>query len=142
MPPIGNRAAALCAGLAAALPWPALAEICDKARPGWSGADGPVGQLGETVHTFMTLPGLIVIALVVASLLIRRRWLFIVTAIVTFLLASLLAASWVTTHPIQTAALADGCLAQPILPTAILAALCVLMFYCMVGPGSGQRVRR
>ena len=113
-----------------------MATVCDKGRPGWSRADGPVGQFDDTVCTFVSLPGLVVIALVVASVLIRGQWLFGIGATVTFLLTSILVASWYATHPIQAAALAEGCVTEPILPTATLAALCGLMLCRTVKPGA------
>ena len=45
---IGKAFPLLCSLLVVAMPASAAAEVCDKERPGWSPADGPVGQLGET----------------------------------------------------------------------------------------------
>ncbi len=44
---------------------PAVAEVCDKARPGWTPADGAVGLWGE-LAAFMVTPafGVMVVALV------------------------------------------------------------------------------
>ena len=113
------------------------AEVCDKARPRWSPADGPVGQLGETFFTFTTTPGIVLMALLAISLLIRIRWLFVLNAVLTFLFGFLLALDWSQMDDVLRFAVAEGCITAPVLPIAILAVLCVLMAYRAVRPKPG-----
>ena len=124
----------LCSLLVVAMPAPAAAEVCDKARPRWSPADGPVGQLGETFFTFTSTGGIVLMALLAISLLIRVRWLFILNAVLTFLFGFALALNWIDMHEITRAAVAEGCVTAPVLPVATLAALFVLMTYRAVRP--------
>ena len=137
MSAIGKAFPLLCSLLVVTMPTSAAAEVCDKARPRWSPADGPVGQLGETFFTFTTTPGIVLMALLAISLLIRVRWLFILNAVLTFLFGFLLVLNWRYVddmHEITRAAVAEGCITAPFLPVAILAALFVLMAYRTVRP--------
>ena len=136
---IGKACPLLCALLVLAMTGAAAAEVCDKERPGWSRADGPVGQLGETFFTFTTTPGIVLVALLAISLLIRVRWLFVLNAVMTFLFGFALALNWIDMHEITRAAVAEGCVTAPVLPVAILAALFVLMTYRAVRPRSMLR---
>ena len=119
------------------MPISVAAEVCDKARPRWSPADGPVGQLGETFFTFTTTPGIVLMALLAISLLIRIRWLFVLNAVLTFLFGFVLVLDWSHMDDILRFAVAEGCIAASVLPIAILAVLFVLMAYRAVRPRPG-----
>lgn len=121
-------------GVAAAVALPAssaLAEVCDKERPDWAPADGPVGQLGETIGILAGLlssgPGIAILAVLLLPLLWRNRGLSLASAALAALMAFGLAAAWLERDPVYEAALAEGCRTAPILPIALLALLCLWM---------------
>ena len=87
MGPVRGR---LIAGLALLVPAPALAEVCDKLRPGWVAADGPVGWFGEMLFTFTSPPGLALLVLFGLAMWRGWRWLLALVSLAAFALAFLL----------------------------------------------------
>jgi hypothetical protein len=101
---------------------PAWAEVCDKDRPAWSAADGPVSQWGEALHFLTTLPPLLLIAALIAGWVFRQPILFnIVTIIALVLLFPLL-------FPLNqqglASAMAEGCKGPTTIVIGMLAAIC------------------
>ncbi|MGH1458072.1 MAG: hypothetical protein ACRBBT_04140 [Paracoccaceae bacterium] len=106
---------------------PALAEVCDKERPNWSPDQGPANGLTETYHVFTTAPGLVLLALLAAALYFKRPSLWTPVALVAGLLAMLTwAGAKLDPTGFHQMARAEGCVAQPTLPIAILAAISVI----------------
>lgn len=108
----------------ACLPTPALAEACDKIRPGWDG--GTVGPVAEAITLFsspIALAFLLGTALVFrfrsskGALALCLAWSFLVTA-TTFL---------DPTGGVRTQAAAEGCVGSPWLFIAVVGALSVGM---------------
>lgn len=89
-------------------PAPALAEVCDKVRPGWKLADGPVGVMGEAIFVLSSFPGLVVLAFLAFGLARPHRWISIACAAPAIAFGGLLA----ITQGTETATLAraEGCL--------------------------------
>ncbi|MEM8693026.1 MAG: hypothetical protein AAGG57_14225 [Pseudomonadota bacterium] len=58
----------------------AVAAVCDKVRPVWNPADGPVNQLEDLALFFIEPLGLIVLVPTITIVLLRKIWL---TAIVS-----------------------------------------------------------
>lgn len=89
------------------LPTPALAEVCDKLRPGWALADGPVGLLGETIFVLSSFPGLVVLAFLAFGLARPNLWISTACAVPALVFGALLALSQGTEGARQ--AMAEGC---------------------------------
>lgn len=74
---------------------PVAAEVCDKVRPAWNPANGPVTQF-EDLALFLTEPiGLIVLGLAVATVFLRKIWftVFVVTLLVAIIALNI--STWV-----------------------------------------------
>ena len=108
----------------ALFPTPALAEACDKIRPGWDG--GPVGPVAEAITLFSSPIALILLFL--TALVFRFRsswgaltlclfWSFLITAVTFF----------DPTGGVRTLAAAEGCVGSPWLFITVVAALSVGM---------------
>ncbi|WP_422039889.1 hypothetical protein [Roseibium sp.] len=99
-------------------PGAALAEVCDKMRPGWDPSQGQVSQLDDVLYFFGTSPFMLTYAgLIVASLLLRNRWLCFVSALVSIAFAALHAGDWMFewSGTVHKGAIAEGCMAPPYL---------------------------
>jgi hypothetical protein len=110
------------------LPTGAIAEVCDKVRPDWNPSDGPVGPFEDVVLFFVTPFGLILLALAVASVLVRRTWL---TALTTVIMTAVLApfwSEWGEDNEVMRLAIAEGCraAASPILIIVVLVTLAII----------------
>lgn len=119
-PAPAGPAAALAAGgmmLAAVLPGPAVAEVCDKASEAWQPGDGPVGVLGP-----------LLIAAIGAALALAWRtgsaWIIAPGAVICALLAFVAVVDLAGSDPIYRFAMAEGCRApsRDMRDAAILAA--------------------
>jgi len=76
--------------LLAALPLPAWAEVCDKIRPDWDSAGGPVSAVAEMGYILASPVGLVLLGLVIVAMVWPRRWLAAVVALPLLALAGLL----------------------------------------------------
>lgn len=101
-------------------PTPALAEACDKIRPGWDG--GEVGAVSEAITLFSSPIALILLFL--TALVFRFRssrgalalclfWSFLITAVTFF----------DPTGGVRTQAITEGCVGSPWLFIAVVGAL-------------------
>lgn len=111
----------------ALLPLPAGAEVCDKVRPGWTPADGPVGALAEAGYVLTSPVGLILLAFVAVAMVWPRRWLAVVVALPLLVLAGLLFLA--RRAEVAVAAMAEGCIGGigPTVVVLILIAAAVLV---------------
>ena len=100
---------------------PALAEVCDKVRPGWDPSDGPIGPVGEAIHLATSPPGLVLIALLAATFVLRNWALAGGTAIAALALVALIEMDWrgLIDGSMVAYATAEGCKASPTLFSAV-----------------------
>ena len=96
---------------------PALAEVCDKIRPGWDASLGAVTWWSEAVRVLSSFPGLVVLASLAFGLLRPHLWISTACAVPALAFAGLL----LLYHRAETAVLAraEGCMAS-VWPVAIL----------------------
>ncbi len=108
-------------------PATAWAEVCATLRPGWMGADGPVGALGEAVYVLGSPVGMMLLALVAVALIWPRRWVAVVVALPVLGLAGLLVLSRRAGMAMQ--AMAEGCIGGigPVALFLVLLAAAVLV---------------
>lgn len=111
---------ALAAALAL-LAAPAMAEVCDKERPGWDGT--PVTAFGEILALFLSPAGLILLAASIVALRFRSQWIGLATIILWTGLITLITMADPT--GIRPLAMAEGCVGSPALFIAVVAAICV-----------------
>ena len=105
---MGPVRARLIAALALLVPAPALAEVCDKLRPGWMPGSPPVGWLGETLFTFTSPPGLLLLALFALAMWRGWRWLLVIVTLAAVALAFLLFLG--NSAEMAAAARTEGCI--------------------------------
>lgn len=105
----------------ALFPAPALAEVCEKVRPGWNMADGPVGVLGETMFILSSFPGLVVLAFLAFGLARPHRWISIACGLPALAFGVLLAVSRGTAT--ADLALKEGCLGNAFPVALVLIAI-------------------
>lgn len=133
--------AALLAALPALAPLRAAAEVCDKERPFWRPADGPVGALQDLIHSIATPLGAALLLCLLAPL-VWRRAIPALLAANTALLAALF--TWLErsspSDPATAAALAEGCMGPPGAPVAALL-LAALGLYWLGGTRLARRRR-
>jgi hypothetical protein len=107
---------------------PAMAEVCDKTRPGWAPDDGPLGIWGE-VLVFVTTPALLVIIIaLIAGWYFRQHLLLsaVMLAAVVFAVPQ-----YVPVNPeLVAAAQAEGCMGPP---TLVIGLLGLIWFCAMAG---------
>ncbi len=106
---------------------PVAAEVCDKIRPAWNPKNGPVNQIEDLALYFVEPLGLIVLALSIAAVLLRKTWL---TALVVFLLVATVAlniSTWREADNVTTSAFIEGCITAPVLTTVILIAIATII---------------
>lgn len=100
---------------------PALAEVCDKARPGWDGA--PVTALDEAMFLFTTPISLFLIAALATAVVFRHAMGAALVALLWgFYITSLILPDQAGT---DAAARAEGCAASPALYIALSGAICL-----------------
>ena len=109
---------------------PAMAEVCDKQRPDWNPADGPVSQFGEFVHFLGTPIGILVGLLTLVAVLLRVRWLSVTAAVLLVLAIALRIEGWFDPFDITLAEAAyrEGCQNSPLLTVVALAMMIVVLF--------------
>ena len=100
---------------------PAFAEVCDKVRPKWSPSSGPVNQLQELYFFFSDPLGIILIALSLLALFIKRTWLSIFVSMVLVVTAGLLIENWYWPEDgVTHGAYLEGCTANPLVTGIVL----------------------
>lgn len=108
----------------ALFPTPALAEACDKIRPGWDG--GEVGAVAEAITLFSSPIALIFLLCTALVFRFRSSWGALVLCLVwSFLITAV--TFFDPTGGVRTMAAAEGCVGSPWLFTAVVGALCVGM---------------
>jgi hypothetical protein len=85
-----TRSALLAATLFSATAPAALAEVCDKERPSWNPADGPVGAWGEMVANLLSVPGLVVLTIAILAHFSKSMWVPLALSLLPFALAWLI----------------------------------------------------
>ena len=105
----------------ALIPGAALAEVCDKARPGWDG--GPVSALQEAIFLFSTVPALVLIVATALAFRFRSAWGGLVVVVLWTVLVSM--RTMFDPSGLNSLALAEGCVGSPALFIGIVAAICV-----------------
>ena len=93
-----------------------MAEVCDKVRPGWDPASGPVSQIDELVHFALSPLGLLAALFFIGALILRRTWGYIGGTIALIGIAALIFAGWFDPTGITQAATREGCVTLPALP--------------------------
>lgn len=106
------------------VPKAALAEVCDKIRPGWVVANGPQSAAEETAYVLFSPVGIGVLGILAVALIFPRRWLAILAVLPAFALCALLALG--RRGEMSALAITEGCVGS-ITPTLlILALLCAV----------------
>lgn len=105
-----------------ALPGAAMAEVCDKERPGWDGA--PASVLDEAISLSATVPSLILILATALALRFRSAKGGLAVVVLWTAWVSVIAFVGYAT-PVRRAALQEGCIASPALFIGLVAAICV-----------------
>ena len=108
------------------IPAPALAEVCDKLRPGWEPGSAPVGWLGETLFIFTSPPGLLLLALFALAMWRGWRWLLVIVTLAAVALAFLLYTG--NGAEMAVAARIEGCIGSQSPAAALSLLLGVLAF--------------
>lgn len=130
MGPIRRRLG-LCATLTL-LPAQALAEVCDKERPLWSPADGPMSALDELFHLATTLPGLGIAGALTLALLSGTRLYWALTALFSAIIALSLWAMQNDPLGLTQAAMAEGCVGPQTLTIATCTVICAFALTALV----------
>ena len=104
-----------------ALASPALADVCDTARPGWDGTR--VGAFGEALALFLSPAGLILLAASIIALRFRSQWLGLATIILWTGFITVVTMADPT--GMRADAMAEGCIGPPTLFIVAAAAICV-----------------
>ena len=119
-----RRRLTLCTAFA---PSQALAEVCDKARPNWSPADGPVTIWTDPLFPLTNPVTLAILAIAAIALLTRRRGIAIAATLLNGLLTVAIATYFLPDPSgVQKIAFKEGCIAPPHLSLAITAAITIL----------------
>lgn len=98
---------------------PAMAEVCDKANPGWTPADGPVSGLGELIAFATTPAGLLMLVAVGAGWYFRQQ--ILLSAVMLAALVFAIPRIWPVNLDLTNAARAEGCMGPPTLVIGFLA---------------------
>ncbi|MDX8355371.1 hypothetical protein [Cognatiyoonia sp. IB215182] len=106
---------------------PAAAEVCDKVRPGWNPADGPINQFEDLTLFFIEPLGLIVLVLTVAAVLLRKTWIASITVTLLFAIMVLNISTWIEADDVTNSANSEGCITAPILTTTTLIAISAII---------------
>lgn len=115
----------------ALVPGSAFAEVCDKERPFWNPADGPVGLWSEPLHTFASPIGAASAVLLLIAFLANRRWLWGLTALLFAYMTVVIFANRLLEDPtgILDFAIKEGCVGPAHLSIALTAAICGLSLW-------------
>jgi hypothetical protein len=112
---------------------PALAEVCDKTRPGWAAANGPVSAPGELL-VFATTPAALLLVLALSAGWYFRQQLLL-SAVMLAALVFIIPQRWPVNPDLLNAARTEGCVGPPTLVIGFLA-----LIWC--GAVAGLIVRR
>ena len=104
------------------LPTALQAEVCDKVRPNWKPGE-TVGQWGETILLFSTVPSLALLIATAAALRFRSQWGGL--AIVVGWSAWVSVLVFFADDTIRQSAMAEGCMSSPSLFIGTVAAICI-----------------
>ena len=116
-----KRSWAIAAGMIASTP--TAAEVCDKVRPAWNPADGPINQFEDLALFFIEPLGLLVLALTLAAASLRKIWITAIVVTLLFAIAALNISTWIEADDVTNFALSEGCIAAPVLTTITLIAI-------------------
>lgn len=97
---------------------PAFAEVCDKARPGWDPADGPLGIWGELL-VFATSPAMLLVIAALAAGWYFRQSLLLSAAMLAALVFAV-PQRWPVNPDLVAAARSEGCMGPPTLVIGLL----------------------
>ncbi|MDX8355656.1 hypothetical protein SLH47_25130 [Cognatiyoonia sp. IB215182] len=106
---------------------PAVAEVCDKVRPAWNPANGPINQFEDLALFFIEPLGLIVLVLTIAAILLRKIWLTAIVVALLFAVTALNISTWIEADDVTNFAISEGCIAAPVLTTITLIAICAII---------------
>lgn len=118
-----------------ALPTAAIAEVCDKERPGWTRSDGPATGLDEFIH-LATLPlTLVMVALAVTAFMSRRPWFQILMALFWGMMALVqIGEDAPVVNDVRWFAIQEGCIGPPHLFIGFAIAICAVMIIGALRP--------
>ena len=120
-----KRCWAIAVGMTASTP--AVAEVCDKVRPAWNPANGPINQFEDLILFFIEPLGLIVLGLTIAAILLRKIWLTAIVITLLFAVAALNISTWIEADDVTNFAILEGCITAPVLTTTVLIAICAII---------------
>ena len=108
---------------------PVVAEVCDKQRPEWNPADGPISQFGEFGYFIGTPFGVFLGILSLTALLLRARWLSVTAAVLLLLAVGLHIVEWFGPFDIKIveSAFREGCQNSPLLTIVALVMMIVVL---------------
>ena len=116
---------------------PALAEVCDKERPGWDGT--PATAVTEAIALFSTPLGLFLLIATAITLRFRNAWGGLATTVgwtgfITIVVSA-------DPSGVQGFAISEGCIGPPTLFVALSIAICIVtIIYTARGkPGTNER---
>jgi hypothetical protein len=105
-------------------PSAALAEVCDKIRPGWIPGTQATA-LSEAFHLFTTLPAILLLLCSVLVLRKRSQWGALAVVVLWSGMISLI--TFLDTPFVSEAAKLEGCIGAPTLFIGAVAAICMAM---------------
>jgi drug/metabolite transporter (DMT)-like permease len=106
---------------------PALAEVCDKVRPGWTPGT-QITTVGEAVALFSTGPALVLLVATAVVLRFRSQWGGLAVTMLWSVLVSFIAMDAFGEDPtgIRDHAIREGCVGAPTLFIALVTAICIV----------------
>jgi hypothetical protein len=107
---------------------PALAEVCDKTRPRWAAADGPVSAPGELLVFATTPAALLLLAALAAGWYFRQQLLLSATMLAC--LVFIIPQKWPVNPDLLNAARGEGCIGPPTLVIGFLG-----LIWCLAAAG-------
>lgn len=118
---------------------PAWAEVCDKVTEGWDSADGPVGFWGEALSWLLSIPGIFLLCLTLAVMLVGWRWLLLGAAILPLGFAILLVIG--SDNEVMRFEMDEGCVGPVAGAIAPFALMCSALFAMGLKPNLLSRQR-
>jgi hypothetical protein len=97
---------------------PAMAEVCETVRPGWSPADGPATMVTELLQFLVWGGGFVVVLGVILGLYFRKTIILNAVMLITLIMA--VPYIWPFDAANRQLALTEGCVAAPTLVLAVL----------------------
>ncbi len=98
---------------------PAMAEVCDKTRSGWTPAHRPVGLWGEAAVFATSLAALVMLAALLVGWYFRQHLLLSGVMLAAVVLA--IPRHWPVNQDLIAVARAEGCMGPPTLVIGLLA---------------------